>query len=246
MKTPLYLFSALVFLVSTAAAKIPNNCSQVLVGQATGWNSSHVTLTLYQKTGRKWQQVGAPWKGRLGRNGLAWGQGLHQTPRSTAPTKREGDKRAPAGVFKIGGAYGYAPTIKKHPKLPYRKVTIYDLWVEDRSSQHYNKHLVIGHAPKTTWEKKAQMRQGDYAHSLKLYIGHNDAIMGGKPVPGLGSAIFFHIWRGGGSKPTAGCTTMSPTQLKQLIASIDPARRPVYVLLPSAEYQQLRTSWKLP
>ena len=69
-------------------------------------------------------------------------------------------------------------------------------------------------------QKKGQMRQNDHAHSLKLYIGHNDAILGGRPVPGLGSAIFFHIWRGGGSTATAGCTTMHETMLKQLIARI--------------------------
>ena len=90
------------------------------------------------------------------------------------------------------------------------------------------------------------MRQNDYAHSLKLYIAHNDAILGGKPVPGLGSAIFFHIWRGGGSKATAGCTTMHESKLKQLIATIDPSKNPVYVLLPQAEYQSLRSTWKLP
>ena len=90
------------------------------------------------------------------------------------------------------------------------------------------------------------MRQNDHAHSLKLYIGHNDSMLGGKAIPGLGSAIFFHIWRGGGSRPTAGCTTMHESKLKQLIATIDPTRNPVYILLPKAEYQQQRSLWKLP
>ena len=90
------------------------------------------------------------------------------------------------------------------------------------------------------------MRQGDYAHSLKLYIAHNDAIMGGKPVPGLGSAIFFHIWRGGGSKSTAGCTTMDKAKLISMIAQIDPKKKPVYILLPQAEYKRLRSTWQLP
>ena len=90
------------------------------------------------------------------------------------------------------------------------------------------------------------MRQGDYAHSLKLYIAHNDAILGGKPAPGRGSAIFFHVWRDGGSKSTAGCTTMDKGQLSKMIAQIDPAKNPVYILLPQAEYQQLRGQWKLP
>ena len=90
------------------------------------------------------------------------------------------------------------------------------------------------------------MRQHDDAHSLKLYIGHNDAILGGKPIPGRGSAIFFHIWRDAGDRATAGCTTMPKTMLTKLIARIDPDQRPLYVLLPQFEYQRLKKSWRLP
>ena len=240
---------ALLTLMLTAiwvSAQVPHNCSQAIVGVASGWNSSHVTLSLYQKSSRGWQRIGEPWKARLGRNGLAWGRGLHPLPQSSAHTKKEGDGRAPAGIFRLGGAYGYAAAIKRHPKLKYHKVTAHDLWIEDQTSPYYNRHLILDHLPQATWEKKAQMRQNDYAHSLKLYIGHNDSILGGKPIPGRGSAIFFHIWRGGGSKPTAGCTTMQETKLKQLIASIDPTKHPVYILLPQVEYKTLRSSWKLP
>lgn len=232
--------------VTFACGQLPRNCKQAIVGISSGWNSSHVTLRIYQKNGNTWQTVGAPWQGRLGKNGLAWGRGIHQNITPNPPRKKEGDKRAPAGIFKIGGAYGYAPQIKKHQLLQYRKVTANDLWVEDVHSPNYNKHLILPHKPKTTWEKKAQMRQGDFAHSLKLYIAHNDAILGGKTIPGLGSAIFFHVWRGGGSKPTAGCTTMDKGELSKMIAQIDPSKNPVYILLPQSEYQQLRNTWKLP
>jgi len=190
--------------------------------------------------------IGKSWKGRLGRNGLAWGYGVHSSVKSSAPLKKEGDGRAPAGIFKIGGAYGYAKVIQRNQKLPYHRITTRDLWVENQTSPDYNRHLVIDHEPKTTAEKKAQMRQGDHAHSLKLYIAHNDAILGGRPIPGRGSAIFFHIWRGGGSKATAGCTTMHEPMLKQLIARINPVKNPAYVILPETEYQRLRKDWKLP
>jgi hypothetical protein len=39
---------------------------------------------------------------------------------------------------------------------------------------------------------------------------------------------------------------MAEENLKRLIATIDPAKRPVYVLLPQAEYEKLRPEWKLP
>ena len=90
------------------------------------------------------------------------------------------------------------------------------------------------------------MRQGDYAHALKLYIGHNTASNTKKARPGYGSAIFFHIWRGGGSKATSGCTTMDSKLLSSMISKVDPSKNPVYVLLPRAEYMKYRRQWKLP
>jgi hypothetical protein len=39
---------------------------------------------------------------------------------------------------------------------------------------------------------------------------------------------------------------MSESNLKNLIATVEPNKRPLYVLLPRAEYEQLRGEWKLP
>ena len=89
--------------------------------------------------------------------------------------------------------------------MSYRQVTTRDLWVEDPASPHYNKHLILSHEPRDPWEKKAQMRQNDYPHSLKLFVAHN---VYPKPIPGAGSSIFFHIWRSGGTSPTAGCSSL--------------------------------------
>lgn len=228
-------------------AALPDNCEQVLVGIAPNWNSSYVTLTLYEKKGfakKTWKAQGSSWKGRLGRNGLVWGRGIHPVVPDNIRTKREGDGRAPAGMFQLGGAYGYASSVKKSPLLPYRQITTRDLWYEDSSSPFYNQHRIIEHEPRTTSEKKAQMKQGDHAHSLKLFIEHNSKRTG--ISPGAGSSIFFHIWRRDGAAPTAGCTTMSEANLKRLIAAIDPSKNPVYVLLPQAEYTKFRTLWKLP
>jgi L,D-peptidoglycan transpeptidase YkuD (ErfK/YbiS/YcfS/YnhG family) len=227
------------------AHEVPNNCRQLLVGIADGWNDSHATLTLYQrKTGGKWKADVPSFPARLGRDGLAWGRGLHVVPENAAAgTKREGDMRAPAGMFEIRGVWGYERSVRRHPKMPYHRITSRDLWIEDPKSPHYNRHVVLPHEPRTEWEKKGQMRQNDHAHSLKVFIAHN-----AEPdiVAGAGSSIFFHIWRGDGARATAGCTTMSEENMRNLIAKLDPTRHPVYVLLPMAEYERLRVSWGLP
>jgi len=239
------LRAVLAFIVSVlplSAFELPAKSSQCVVGTAKDWNTSNVTLNTYEKRGGKWVKVSGPWTGRLGKNGLVWGLGISPVP-SGAKVKSEGDMRAPAGVFRIGGAWGVHAGIQKNPKLFYRQVTTRDLWVEDPSSPSYNKHVILDHEPSTAWEKKQQMKQNDYPHTLKLFIAHNAEP---KISPGHGSAIFFHIWRGGGSKPTAGCTTMEEKKLRELIAWVDPDKQPVYVLLPEAEYQAKKAEWKLP
>jgi L,D-peptidoglycan transpeptidase YkuD (ErfK/YbiS/YcfS/YnhG family) len=228
--------------LTACAFEIPRSSTQCIVGIADDWNSSHATLQFHQKTNGTWKPLGPSIPARLGKSGLAWGIGLHPVP-SGATLKKEGDWRAPAGVFSLGGAWGFATEIKRNPKLPYRKVTPRDLWVEDPQHTAYNHHLILPHDPQSSWEKKQQMKQTDPAHALKLFIDHNAPP---NVSPGMGSSIFFHIWRSDGTKPTAGCTTMAKPQLETLIARIDPSQNPIYVLLPKAEYDRLRKSWKLP
>jgi len=223
--------------------ELPSATKQVLLGITSGWQSSRVTFTFYEKKFGVWKKSGPSWKGRVGRSGLAWGRGISPVP-SGAKMKKEGDWCAPAGVFDIGiGAWGYASSIERKAGLQYIQITTRDLWFEDTESPFYNQYRRLDHEPETVAERKAQMRQGDHAHSLKLFIAHNAAP---HAIPGMGSSIFFHIWREGGGKPTAGCSTMSESKLKSLIAQIDPAKRPVYVLLPKSEYDKYRGVWKLP
>jgi L,D-peptidoglycan transpeptidase YkuD (ErfK/YbiS/YcfS/YnhG family) len=238
-----FLTAGLLSVASASAFQIPASSTQCVVGTAKDWNTSHVTLKFYQRDGNAWRQIGDAWNGRLGKNGLVWGRGMSPNPPG-AVLKSEGDNRAPAGVFSIGGAWGRDASIRKHPKLYYRQVTSRDLWVEDPTSPNYNRHVVLDHEPATAWEKKQQMKQAnDNAHALKLFIAHNAPP---RATPGGGSSIFFHIWRGGGSKPSAGCTTMPEEKLRWLIARIDPNRNPVYVLLTEADYQAKREVWNLP
>lgn len=222
---------------------LPASCGQCVLVLAESWTSSHAEVSLFSKRGGRWMRDRGPWPARLGRKGLAWGLGLHPPPPAEAPLKREGDQRAPAGVFEIGGAWGNEAEIPRHPRLPYTQVTPRDLWIEDPSSPLYNRHVRLGHEPASAWEKKQQMKQDDPAHHLKLFIAHNAAA---RVVPGAGSAIFFHIWRDGGRRPSSGCVVLEESRLRQLVAWLQPDARPIVVILPRGEYGRLREVWRLP
>ncbi len=243
-----FLAVLLLLLPALAQAMLPADCRQAVIGIADGWNNSHVTLSLVERNrSGQWQRVLGPIPGRLGRAGLVWGLGLHQNP-AKATVKRESDGRSPAGIFELGGLWTTTQTpVKHHRRIPEVRVGPNDLWVSDqRTPKLYNRHVRLDHPARSEWELREQMRQSDYPHSIKLLICHNTQETPGRPVVGAGSSIFFHIWRRGGASPTAGCTSMAETNLRALIARLDPARHPVYILLPRAEYTRLRQAWRLP
>ena len=242
------LFFALALFFAPAFALMPPQSAQAVLGIADGWDTSHVTLSLVEKTADgQWVRTLGPIHARLGNAGLVWGRGLHTAPRG-ATLKREGDGRSPAGIFPIGGLWVTNKTpVKHHRGIPEVKVGPCDLWVSDPSTPHlYNRYVRLKRPASTPWELKEQMRQTDYAHSIKLLICHNTVEIPGCPIPGAGSSIFFHIWRRDGAAPTAGCTAMAEADLRALIARLRPECHPVYILLPKNVYASLRNSWKLP
>jgi L,D-peptidoglycan transpeptidase YkuD (ErfK/YbiS/YcfS/YnhG family) len=221
---------------------LPSESSQLIVGIASDWNSSKVTLRRFERQGTSWRIVGKPFPGRLGVKGLVWGRGVH--PRTDEMSdKAEGDGRAPAGAFTLGLSFGYEEKWKAKTKLPYVKVGTRDLLVEDPSSDLYNKYVRLDREPSTAFEKKQQMKQNDPVHRLKIFINHN---VDPEPVPGKGSAILFHIWRRGGEGATLGCTSISDASIEAMMGWLDPAKNPIYVLLPAREYRERQETWGLP
>jgi hypothetical protein len=85
------------------------------------------------------------------------------------------------------------------------------------------------------------MRSGDFAYHWLVEIRHNSD----PPVPGSGSAIFFHIRRGV-NRPTTGCTTMAKENLVKMITWLRVKGHPCYALLPAVEYDRKWRSWNLP
>src|SRR5262245_14268846 len=81
---------------------------QLVVVRTAGWNATEGTLSRFVRRGADdaWRRVAGPAPVVVGRSGLGWGRGLH-APQPGGPTKREGDGRAPAGVFRLSTAFGY-------------------------------------------------------------------------------------------------------------------------------------------
>lgn len=229
------LFAAAV----SAAAEAPR---QMAVAVAPDWNARQGHLRLFDRGGDgRWVAVSPHMPVLFGRNGLAWGRGLASG--SEPPVfKREGDGRAPAGMFRIGKIYTPDASLPPGAAWEFVRIGQRDAWIDDPGHPLYNRHVVIddpAHPP--PWFARQRMRVGDPAYRWLVEIRHNrDGI-----VPGAGSAIFFHIRRGE-TRPTSGCTTMAEEDLRRLIRWLRPGADPVYVLLPRREYLALWRAWRLP
>jgi L,D-peptidoglycan transpeptidase YkuD (ErfK/YbiS/YcfS/YnhG family) len=223
------------------AAGVPDDCTQLIVAVAPSWNSMRGELRLFERTrSGEWASVAGPFPVLFGKNGLAWGTGL-AGQNEQGLRKQERDGRAPAGVFEIGQVFGYAPHLPPGADYPYHQVTEADIWSDDPRSPNYNRHIVIDPKNPPDNYSHEKMRSADFAYEWLVEIRHNSD----PPVPGAGSAIFFHIRRGV-NRPTTGCTTMAKENLVKMITWLRANRHPCYAVLSAAEYDKKWRSWNLP
>ena len=233
---------------TVARSGLPKDSTQLILGLADNWDSTRVVLQRFEKKNQRWARVGGPVPGRVGPTGLSWGRGILDPDAiasgssSLRPGKVEGDRTAPAGVFRLGPVFTYDGSWSKKTTLPVVKVGPNDLFVEDPDSELYNTHVRLDHPPTTPWEKRQQMQQGDPAHRLKVLVGHNVD----PPAAGKGSAIFLHVWRDGGKTPTVGCTALDHAALRTIVSWLRSDAKPLYVLLPRPVFDDVRESWALP
>lgn len=213
---------------------------QAVVVTTEGWAATEARVELWERRGPRspWRRVGQPFPAMVGRGGLGWGTGLHPAVAGD-PQKREGDGRAPAGIFRLSSAFGYAPQSERS-RFPYRQSTGLSRCVDDGKSAWYNRWVEADQAIRD-WSSHEAMRRTDSLYRLGVWVDHNSA----PPRAGGGSCIFLHLWAGPGVA-TVGCTSMAPEQMERLVAWLDASAAPVLVQLPRDEYRRRRAEWRLP
>jgi L,D-peptidoglycan transpeptidase YkuD (ErfK/YbiS/YcfS/YnhG family) len=220
-------------LVAAAPFRVPPSTRQLVVVVTDGWQATRGRLERWRRGVHGWQRVGAPVDAALGRDGLGWGRGLHPDGAADEPHKREGDGRAPAGVFRLVEATGYAAAPPAGATLRYRRADARLRCVDDPASPDYNRLVDAAPAGEPMW-------RDDALYAWTIVVEHNRA-----PVaPGAGSCIFVHA--GGATAPTAGCTAVDATALTELLAWLDAAARPLLVQLPEGVYRRVQMGWGLP
>lgn len=135
-----------------------------------------------------------------------------------AADKREGDGATPMGAWPVR-------TVLLRPEriavpqglaLPWRWIRDDDGWCDDPADPAYNRVVQLPRA--TSHERLAR---DDQAYDAVVVLGYNDA----PPVPGMGSAIFFHQWVIGAEgvpKATEGCIAVAPESMRAILPMLTP------------------------
>ena len=238
-------FTALPFAAFSADARgqLPWGATrQVVLVITPGWTESAGVMQRFERGSGEapWRAVTSRVPVVVGKTGVAWGRGLHPPVSDDGPAKREGDRKAPAGVFRLSSAFGYAKSIAG-ARLPYVAATSTLECVDDPRSRHYNRIVDRAQIAAVDWKSSEPMQRRDELYRLGIVVDHNDPT----PEPGRGSCIFLHVWRAPAAA-TVGCTAMSREAVEQLTTWLDPAAEPVLVQLPRPAYERLKDAWGLP
>jgi hypothetical protein len=213
------------FLISLSFSTLLFSSQQILLVVADNFHSSTAKLSCFE--GEK--QVCKDIEVNLGKNGLGWGIGFQKLPHAAnEPIKHEGDKKAPAGIFKLTESFGYSS--RNISKLPYLYADKNLICVDDSNSPFYNQ-IIEANGDEKSFE---HMRRKDNQYRYGIVVAHNP-----NAVPQRGSCIFLHIQKEK-KHPTVGCTSMSKDNLKKIIAWLDSKKNPSLIQIPKKYLKEIK------
>jgi D-alanyl-D-alanine dipeptidase len=230
MKFILVIIVALNFAYAKSCEAL-HTSDQIILVTTKDFQTSTGTLQRYERHHGKMVKVGELINVMLGRNGLGIGRGLCDVEIKNAPIKKEGDGKAPAGIFTLSGHFGYKTNL--NPNFPYFKITPKSHCVDDANSPLYNQTFDQNNKP--TYKSFEQMLRPDGQYLHGIFVGHNVK----ETINGAGSCIFIHIYKTENS-PTAGCTAMSKEEIQTVISWLNAAKKPLLVQFPEEYVKTLK------
>jgi len=229
-------------LAQVSNSPIPGDSRQMIMVITDSAKATKGYLYRFEKKNDRWELAKEKIPVVLGRNGLAWGRGLHPIDSNLLPIKTEGDGKSPAGVFTLTYAFGYAASKEmKGLKINYMEITAMRECIDDVKSEYYNQVINNNEVDKVDWQSSEKMYFADIYYEQGVIVDQNiDPI-----EKGAGSCIFLHNW----STPdetSAGCTEMEPANMKEIIYWLDYSSYPILVQLTKQLYDEYQQSWELP
>jgi L,D-peptidoglycan transpeptidase YkuD (ErfK/YbiS/YcfS/YnhG family) len=203
------IFAATAILVSPVHAEsCPRpiaEASRLVLVTTRSMDTELATMQLFTRRSpnKPWKRVSEAEPAVVGKAGLGWGYPFLDAKEGEEPEKVEGDKRTPAGFFRIGPSFGFAPSRRRgYIELKSGETVC----VEDPSSPFYNtitKRSDIGSVEADDMRRSALYRNG-------LFVQYPS-----DRATRRGSCILIHLW----SAPdlgTAGCVGLPEARVQAL------------------------------
>lgn len=142
------------------------------------------------------------------------------------PDKREGDGGTPVGAFALRRVLYRADRLSPPVTgLPLSAIAPDDGWCDDPAHPDYNRPVKLPFAA-----GHEDLWLDGIVYDIIVVLGHNDD----PPVPGLGSAVFFHL-TDADYGPTAGCVAVQLTDMLAVLAAAKPGDRLVVAPPPQPQ-----------
>jgi L,D-peptidoglycan transpeptidase YkuD (ErfK/YbiS/YcfS/YnhG family) len=198
----LWVINPLIEKLNTGELKI-GKLQQIVVAFKLDMKDKDYKVMGLEKAKGKWKLAIAPVKASIGRNGFA-----------KENEKMEGDGKTPIGLYALGKLYSYDAAIDT--KLPFQQVDSLDKWIDDSTSNDYNKY-VRGETKARSFEN-LKLNSVDYKYCMVIEYNTQPV------VKGKGSAIFFHVADEKYS-PTSGCVAIEETDMLQYLNWLKPRKK---------------------
>jgi len=205
--------------------------SRLILVETDSFEVSAAVISMFERDGETgaWRLAGDNAPARVGRNGLGWGHTFRQLAEVGEPIKQEGDKRAPAGVFKLGRSFGL-----NSEKLPdYMQLEDGQHFCVDAvASENYSQIVPVDHVPAGT--------SGERMWEIGLYKRGMVVDYPTDRAAKSGSCIFLHVWRTP-QTPTVGCVAADEETVARLQKWVNEASAGAWIaIVPKGARDRLR------
>jgi L,D-peptidoglycan transpeptidase YkuD (ErfK/YbiS/YcfS/YnhG family) len=212
------------FLIIISFQILLYSSQQIILVVANDFNTSQAFLECYEDGEKLFDTLNV----NIGTNGLGWGIGeIALTQKSHEPLKYEGDKKSPAGVFKLTDIYGYSKN--SNYKMPYLYTSENLICVDDSDSLFYN-HIIQMNGDEKSFE---YMKREDGQYELGIVVAHNK-----NALKQRGSCIFLHVKKSEDAT-TAGCSAMRLGEIKQIGNWLDSKKNPILIQIPKSSSKEI-------
>jgi L,D-peptidoglycan transpeptidase YkuD (ErfK/YbiS/YcfS/YnhG family) len=174
--------------IATYCPRALHRATRLIIVTVPNMTSVKATLHTFERrtpADATWARSGPPEPAVVGSAGIGWAEDYSYLGKKDEPIKHEGDKRTPAGMFRVAGPFGFEPSqLKGYTQLSRGR----SFCVDDPTSLLYGKIV-----------DKSLLKAVKSSEDMSAVPGLKRGMIVDYPArrgAKAGSCIFLHVWDG--------------------------------------------------